>query len=52
MYQIIFHSGNYKAIDAEAETYDQAIEIRAELQAQMYIGGERDFYYEIKEVKD
>lgn len=51
MYLIIFHSGNYKAVDGEAETYGQALEIRSELQAQMYMAGERDFFYEIKEVK-
>jgi len=50
-YQIIFHSGNYKCIDAETDSYEQACEIRDELQAQMYAYGERDFYYEIKEVK-
>lgn len=30
-YQIIFHSGNYKSVDSEASTYEQAFEIRDEL---------------------
>lgn len=50
-WQIIFHSGNYSCIDGEATSYEQACEIKAELQAQMYLGGERDFFYEIKEIK-
>lgn len=52
MYQIVFCSGNYTCVDAEATTYEQAEEIRNELQAQMYMSGERDFYYIIREVKE
>ena len=51
MYQIIFHSGNYSCVDDTAETYEQALELRSEWQARMWEGGERDFYYEIKEIK-
>lgn len=51
MYQIIFVSGGYSSVDAEAETYDQALEIKSELQAEMYLCGERDFCYIIKKVK-
>lgn len=52
MYKIIFCSGAYQYCDAEASTYEQALEIKSELQAQMYMCGERDFYYIIKEVKE
>lgn len=48
-YEIIFHSGNYKCVDGIALSYEQALEIRSELEAQMRMCGERDFYYEIKE---
>ena len=51
-YEIIFHSGSYKCVDEIAYSYDQAQEIVHELTAQMYMGGERDFYYEIKKVED
>ncbi len=51
-YQVIFHSGDYKCVDAEVPTYEQALECRSELQAQMYMCGERDFFYEIKKVED
>ena len=51
VYQVVFHSGSYSAVDAEVSTREQAEECVWELQAQMYAGGERDFYYEIREVK-
>lgn len=50
-YQIIFHSGSYKYIDGEVNDYDQALELRDELASQMRMCGERDFYYEIKEIR-
>ena len=50
-YQIIFISGGYRSIDAEADTYEQAQEIKHELQAQMYASGERDFYYIIEPIR-
>lgn len=52
MYQVIFCSGGYSCIDAEVSTYEQAQEIKNELQAQMYMAGERNFNYIIKEVKE
>ena len=51
-YQIIFISGCYRSVDAEAYTYEQAQEIKHELEAQMYASGERDFCYIIEQVKD
>ena len=50
MYQVIFHSGDYKSVDYETSSYEQALEVMRELQSQMYICGERNFYYEIKEI--
>lgn len=51
-YLIVFHSGSYKTVDAEVDTYDQALETKNELEAQMWNSGERDFYYSIEEVND
>lgn len=48
-YQVIFHSGGYSAVDYETDNYDQAVEVKGELQAEMFMNGERNFYYEIKE---
>mgnify|MGYP000047790014 CR=1 FL=1 len=51
-YQVIFCSGSYRHIDYETDNYEQACEVRSELQAEMYMCGERDFYYIIKKVKE
>lgn len=51
-YQVIFCQGSYSAVDYETDNYDQALEVKSELQAEMYASGERDFYYIIKEVGD
>lgn len=51
-YQIIFISGGYRSIDAEADTYEQAQEIKHELEAQMYASGERDFCYIIEPINE
>lgn len=51
-YLIVFHSGSYKTVDGEANTHDQALEVRSELEAQMWNSGERDFYYSIEEVEE
>ena len=48
MYKLIFHSGNYSCIDYEG-TEEQCHDVKAELTAQMYASGERDFYYTIEE---
>ncbi len=50
-YQVVFCSGGYSAIDYETYNYEQALEVRSELQAEMSLMGERDFFYIIKEVK-
>ena len=51
-YQVIFCSGNYSHIDYETENEEQAYEVKRELEAEMYMSGERDFYYIIKGVKE
>jgi len=51
-YLIIFHQHGYYFIDGEAYDYNQAQEMRSELTAQMWNGGERDFYYEIKPITE
>ena len=48
MYKLIFCSGNYRKTDFVG-TYDQCCEVRSELSRDMYLCGERDFYYIIKE---
>ena len=50
-YQVIFCQGGYSQVDFETEDYEQALEVKYELQSQMYLCGERDFYYIIKKVK-
>lgn len=50
MYRLIFHSGSYTAVDYEGSE-EQCYNVKAELTAQMYASGERDFYYTIEEVK-
>lgn len=50
-YQVIFCQGNYSHIDYETTSYEQALEVKSELEAEMYICGERDFYYIIKELR-
>lgn len=52
LYQVIFHSGGYHKVDYETSDYDQALEVRRELESEMRLCGERDFYYEIKKVED
>ena len=49
MYQVIFCQGSYSHVDYETTSYEQAEEVKRELEAEMYLGGERDFYYIIKE---
>lgn len=49
-YQVIFVQGSYSHVDYETDDYDQAQEVKRELQSDMYISGERDFCYVIKEV--
>ena len=51
-YEIIFHSGNYKCVDGIAYSHYQACKMKTKLTVQMYNIGERDFYYEIKKVKE
>lgn len=51
MYQVIFCQGNYSHVDYETTSYEQALEVKRELEAEMYAGGERNFDYIIKEVK-
>lgn len=50
-YQVIFCQGSYTCVDYETTSYEQACEVKRELQAEMYAGGERNFDYIIKEVK-
>ena len=50
-YQVIFCQGTYTCVDYETESYEQACEVKSELQAEMYASGERNFNYIIKEVK-
>lgn len=49
VYQVIFCQGSYSHIDYETENEEQAYEVRSELQAEMYMSGERNFDYIIKE---
>lgn len=51
IYQVVFLQGNYENVDYETENYDQAQEVMRELQAEMTLGGERNFCYVIREVK-
>lgn len=51
-YQVIFQQGNYSNVDAECDDYESALERYSELQAEMYIAGERNFCYIIKKVTE
>ena len=51
-YQVVFQQGSYSCVDYETTDYDQAMEVKFELQAQMYACGERNFCYFIKTVAD
>ena len=48
-YQVIFCQNGYSHVDYETDDYNQACEVRSELYAEMSMGGERDFYYIIKD---
>ncbi len=48
MYQVVFCQGSYSCVDYETSDYDQALEVKAELYAEMYAGGERNFNYIIR----
>lgn len=48
-YQVVFHSGSYSKVDFETDCYEQALEVKFELTNEMRLGGEKDFYYEIKD---
>lgn len=49
-YQVVFCQGSYSHIDFETTDYNQAQEVRRELQNDMTLCGERDFYIVIREV--
>lgn len=48
-YELVFCQGGYTCVDFVG-TYDECLEARYELKSQMYISGERDFYYIIRKV--
>ena len=50
-YQVVFESGGYTHIDFETDNYDQAQEVMHELHNDMYLCGERNFFYYIKDTK-
>lgn len=50
-YQVIFCSGNYEHIDYETENEEQAYEVKRELEADMFMSGERDFFYIVRKVR-
>lgn len=47
-YQLIFCQGSYRSIDFEG-SLEECEEVKYELQSQMYMFGERNFTYIIKE---
>ena len=49
-YQVVFCQGSYSHIDFETTDYQQAQEVRNELQNEMTLCGERNFYIVIREV--
>lgn len=51
LYQVVFVQGNYTCVDYETSSYEQACEVKMELQSQMYLCGERNFDYIIKKVR-
>lgn len=51
IYQVVFVQGGYTCVDYETNNYEQAVEVMTELRSQMYIAGERNFDYIIKQLK-
>lgn len=51
IYQVVFLQGDYSCVDYETSNYEQACEVMNELRSQMYIAGERNFDYIIKQVR-
>ena len=51
LYQVVFVQGGYSCVDYETSNYEQALEVMTELRSQMYIAGERNFDYIIKQVR-
>jgi hypothetical protein len=51
IYQVVFCQDGYTCVDYETSIYEQAQEVMAELRSQMYLAGERNFDYIIKELK-
>lgn len=50
LYELVFEQGRYSSVDFVG-TYEECAEMRYHLQADMYMCGERDFYYIIREKK-
>lgn len=47
-YELVFCSGYYKHVDYVG-TYEQCVDVRRELERDMRLCGENDFYYIIRE---
>lgn len=49
LYELVFCQGRYTQVDYVGE-YDNCVEMKTELERDMILSGEKDFYYIIRKV--
>lgn len=50
-YEVVFCQGGYTHVDYVGE-YENCVEVKTELERDMFLSGERDFYYIIRRAKN